>query len=333
MKLNTIVPPILKDQIQDTLDHLDKLPQDERRTNNFNKLIQAWLSRHPVTIQYQGLYGEKPELRTVETYFIEPSARNRANYVIGYCRQRKSICTFIMDRIIGDIKIENDVYEIPPDFTIYDYLGSSWGGFADEKVETVKLRFSKRISHAIKETLFHQSQLTEMQADGSVLMTLKVNNTGDFHAWIMSWGKDVEVLEPQALRNHMLDVIRSLADIYGAKGILNKPERCAGNLPEMKPIEITDAQWERISPLLPPQPKTGRRRTDDRLVINGILCVFESNFRWNNIPRKYGAYSTCFERFKTWKLQGVWAKICETLTSSELNNVETYWNTILPDSE
>lgn len=272
-------------------------------------------------------------MRTVEPYFIEPSARNRANYIIGYCRQRKSICTFTIDRIVGDVKIEPDVYEIPADFNIIDYLGSSWGAFADKEIETVKLRFSKRISHAIKETLFHQSQMNEMQEDGSLIMTLKVNNTGDFHAWIMSWGKDVEILEPQKLRNQMLDVIRSLAEMYGIKEILKNPSSSAGHVPEMKSSEITDAQWQRISPLSPPQPKTGRRRTDDRMVINGILCVFESNFRWNKIPRKYGAYSTCFERFKAWKQQGVWAKICETLTSSELNNVETYWNTILRDSE
>jgi predicted DNA-binding transcriptional regulator YafY len=214
MKLNAIVPPILKKQIQNTIDHLERQPRDERKINNFDKLIKAWLSGNRVTVRYQELYGQKPLKYTIEPYFIEPSARNRANYVIAYCRENKSICTFIIDRIVGEVKIEAETFEIPEHFNIDKYLASAWGAFADQKVEGIKLRFSKRISLAIKETSFHPSQVTELQGDGSLIMKLKVNNTGDFHAWIMSWGKDVEVLEPEALKNEMKDVIRTLADVY-----------------------------------------------------------------------------------------------------------------------
>jgi predicted DNA-binding transcriptional regulator YafY len=217
MKLNTIVPPFLKSQIQKTIDHLERLPRDERKTANFDKLIQAWLSRHPVTIQYQRIYGEQPCEITIEPYFLEPSARNRANYVIGFYRQKKTINTFIIDRILGEVKIEKETYEIPSDFDIDEYLSSAWGAFADQKIETVKLLFSKRISQAMKETRFHTSEIMEMQKDGSLLVTLKIHNTGDFHAWIMSWGKDIEVLEPESLRNRMIDTVRTLAKIYDLK--------------------------------------------------------------------------------------------------------------------
>jgi predicted DNA-binding transcriptional regulator YafY len=219
MKLNAIVPQFLKRQIQNTIDHLEKHPRDEKKISNFDKLVQAWLSGHIVTIQYQELYGEKPLNYTVAPYYIEPSARNRANYVIGYCREREAIGTFIIDRILGEVKIEAETFEIPEGFNIDRYLGSAWGAFADQNVEVIKLRFSKRIGQAVRETSFHPSQVTEMQRDGSLLMTLKVNNTGDFHAWIMSWGKNVEVLEPEALRDEMIDVVRSLADTYNIKEI------------------------------------------------------------------------------------------------------------------
>jgi predicted DNA-binding transcriptional regulator YafY len=219
MKLNNIVPSFLKRRIQNTIDHLEKQPRDEKKIRNFDKLVQAWLSGHIVTIKYQELYGEKPLNYTIAPYFIEPSARNRANYVIGYCREKKSIGTFIIDRILGESKIEKETFEIPESFNIDRYLDSAWGAFADQNVEVIKLRFSKRISQAIRETSFHTSQVTEMQGDGSLLMTLKVNNTGDFHAWIMSWGKDVEALEPETLRNQIIDVVRSLADIYNINEI------------------------------------------------------------------------------------------------------------------
>jgi transposase len=37
--------------------------------------------------------------------------------------------------------------------------------------------------------------------------------------------------------------------------------------------ELSDEQWEFIKPHLPPQPITGRKRADDRKVLNGILFV------------------------------------------------------------
>jgi predicted DNA-binding transcriptional regulator YafY len=306
MKLNTIVPPFLKSQIQNTIDHLEKLPRDERKTNNFDKLIQAWLSRHAVTIQYQEIYGKQPYETTIEPYFLEPSARNRANYVIGYCREKNVIKTFIIDRILGEVKIEKETYEIPSNFNIDDYLISAWGAFADQKVETIKLRFSQRISQALKETRFHSSEIMEMQKDGSLLVTLKINNTGDFHAWIMSWGKDVEVIEPESLRNQMTDVVRSLAKIYDLGEMAqNKKDTSLAS----KPYEITDTQWKLIESILPPRPRTGRRRADDRKTINGILGVLKAGIKWHEISRRYGAYSTCHARLKLWKRQGIWDQI------------------------
>lgn len=313
MKLNTIVPPFLKNQIKNTIEHLESLPRDERKLNNFDQLIQAWLTRHPVTVRYQDIYGDKPLERTIEPYFIEPVARNRSNYLIGYCRFKKKISTFKIDRIIGDVKIEPETFEIPADFNIDEYLRSAWGTYADKRVETVKLRFSKRISRAIMETKFHQSQTTEMQPNGSLIMTLKVHNTGDFQAWVLGWGRDVEVLEPKVLRNQMTHDIQTLYSMYNVDKETADNQNVSTEHHNGHTPDITDRQWELIAPLLPPQPRTGRPRADDRQTLNGILQVLNSGLRWSEVPRQFGAPSTCFTRLKAWQKRGVWDNIREIL--------------------
>lgn len=315
MKLNTIVPPFLKNHIQNTIEHLERIPRDERKLNNFNRLIQAWLTRHPVTIKYQELFGKEPVVRTIEPYFIEPAARNRANYVIGYCRARQRISTFKIDRIIGDVRMEAETYEIPADFNIDKYLGSAWGTYAAKKVETIKLLFSRRISRAILQTTFHPSQTTEMRPDGRVLMTLKVFNTGDFQAWVLGWGRDVEVLEPKVLRNQMAHDIQTLNNMYSVDSEAADTPNAGSDLHNGHNPEITDRQWKLIAPLLPPRPRTGRPRVDDRQTLNGILHVLVSGARWNDLPRQYGAPSTCFTRLKAWQKQGVWVNINKILAS------------------
>jgi transposase len=48
--------------------------------------------------------------------------------------------------------------------------------------------------------------------------------------------------------------------------------------------ELSDEQWKFIRPHLPPQPITGRKRADDRKVINGILFVLITGCRWGDMP-------------------------------------------------
>lgn len=64
----------------------------------------------------------------------------------------------------------------------------------------------------------------------------------------------------------------------------------------MKFEELSDGQWEFIEPLLPPQPRTGRPRADDRRTINGILYVLITGCKWEDMPRKYGAPVNCLEK-------------------------------------
>jgi len=41
----------------------------------------------------------------------------------------------------------------------------------------------------------------------------------------------------------------------------------------MQFIELTDGQWNSLHPFLSPQPRVGKKRADDRRIINGILFV------------------------------------------------------------
>lgn len=46
---------------------------------------------------------------------------------------------------------------------------------------------------------------------------------------------------------------------------------------------LTEAQFERLSPLLPSDTR-GKARVDDRRVISGIIHVLKSGCRWKDAP-------------------------------------------------
>src|SRR5689334_5902251 len=69
--------------------------------------------------------------------------------------------------------------------------------------------------------------------------------------------------------------------------------------------ELSDAQWARLEPLLPPEkPDTGRPNHDHRQILNGMLWVLNSGAPWRDLPRRYGPVGTVSSRFYRWRQSG-----------------------------
>ena len=78
--------------------------------------------------------------------------------------------------------------------------------------------------------------------------------------------------------------------------------------------ELTDEQWERLQPLLPPQkPTTGRPGNDLRTMLNGILWITRTGAPWRDLPERYGSWKTVSSRFYRWRQAGVWDRILQEL--------------------
>jgi transposase len=78
--------------------------------------------------------------------------------------------------------------------------------------------------------------------------------------------------------------------------------------------DLTNQQWQRLKPLLPPQkPQTGRPNQDHRTIVNGILWIDRTGAPWRDLPEGYGSWSTIASRFYRWRQAGIWQRILETL--------------------
>ena len=83
----------------------------------------------------------------------------------------------------------------------------------------------------------------------------------------------------------------------------------ASILSPMRTSEITNEQWERLEPLLPPRRMRGRPRADDRRTLNGILYVLRTGCCWEDVPREYGSSTTCWRKLRAWEEDGTWEGI------------------------
>src|SRR5579875_3563257 len=97
---------------------------------------------------------------------------------------------------------------------------------------------------------------------------------------------------------------------------------------------LTDAQWEKIRPLLPkrpPRPRGGRPPADDRKVLEGILWILRSGARWQDLPEQFGSASTCWRRLRDWEEQEVWLAIWRTFLGELNERQQLKWSESLLD--
>lgn len=77
--------------------------------------------------------------------------------------------------------------------------------------------------------------------------------------------------------------------------------------------ELTDAEWARIAPLLPPVETKGTYYQPHRQILNGMLYRLCTGCGWRDLPERYGPWSTVASRLRRWTREGLWDRILAAL--------------------
>lgn len=77
--------------------------------------------------------------------------------------------------------------------------------------------------------------------------------------------------------------------------------------------DLTDTQWERLEPLLPPISRMGRPPRDRRQVFDGIWWRARTGSPWRDVPERYGPWETAYTVFRRWQIDGTWPRILKKL--------------------
>lgn len=82
----------------------------------------------------------------------------------------------------------------------------------------------------------------------------------------------------------------------------------------MKRHELTDPQWELLTPFFPPRPrKRGGQWKDDRTMLNAIFWRLNTGAPWRDLPERYGPHQTVHDRFTALRKSGLLDRILQTL--------------------
>ncbi|MDQ3448028.1 MAG: transcriptional regulator [Chloroflexota bacterium] len=216
VKLAEVLPPVLSEHIQSTVDAVSQIPRNDRFTRVFRTLTEAWAHRRVVEIVYDSsAYDAKRKKRRtrVRPYVIEPSALTHALYLIGWDEERQARRTFKVERIL-EASLTPRRFEPEPGASPARDLLRAWDVISDEDPVDVVIRFEPSVARRAAETRWHPSQEIESLPDGSLRWSGRVAGLREIRIWILGWGADAEVLQPAELRREVAEELRRAARRY-----------------------------------------------------------------------------------------------------------------------
>jgi len=95
------------------------------------------------------------------------------------------------------------------------------------------------------------------------------------------------------------------------------------NTRQSYPSDLTDAEWQKIEPLIPkPKSNRGRKRKHSiREILNAIFYIVRAGCAWRMLPHDLPPWKTVYHYFRLWRKGGTWAYINATLRT-ELREAE-----------
>jgi proteasome accessory factor B len=134
---------------------------------------------------------------------------NASWYAVAYCRLRQSVRIFKLDRVIQTRMLDSH-FALPLDFSLDEYFAQSWGIVVDsnQKPKEVKLLFSPKVANEVIKYRYHPSQQNRWVDHGWLEVNFKIAAVTEMKNWVLSWGEDVLVIEPEELRQELVQLLK-----------------------------------------------------------------------------------------------------------------------------
>jgi proteasome accessory factor B len=177
-------------------------------------LTRAVFQRFTVRILHRAVHHKQAIEREVNPYKLWYV--NNGLYLVGHDHREDDLRTFAVERI-QSARLTNQRFEIPPDFNFEEFKKTAFNMIWGEPQE-VKIRFSPSQAPYIRERTWHPSQQIETECDGSIILTLRIADLDEVKRWLIGFGAEAGVLEPEELRKDISSECAKLAGRAQGRG-------------------------------------------------------------------------------------------------------------------
>ena len=175
-------------------------------TDYLDSIMDAMQRNVELEIDYQRYERDQEEHQ--QTFHIQPYALkvyNRRWYLLGYLKEHDGLRNIALDRILN-LKVLKTNFDLPADFDARRYYANVVGIFVNDDLppQKVIIRVYGVQAEYLRSTPLHKSQKESHYKRGEFSeFTCKLSITPELISQLLSMGSQVEVLEPEELREGM----------------------------------------------------------------------------------------------------------------------------------
>jgi len=196
--------------------------------------------RRAIELRYCSLKASEPSTYEVHPYGL--TYHRGALYLVGLLVAPNEIRHWKVNRIEG-IELTDHSFDMPKDFSLQEHLAGSFGIYQGDGDYHVRVHFSPVVARYVSEASWHASQKLHPQRDGSLIAEFDLDSLEEIQRWLLSFGKHAKVLEPEELRERMLEEIKEMVSIYSGTTTVPSKLRQASRRPHI-PFTVPDLMAE-----------------------------------------------------------------------------------------
>jgi predicted DNA-binding transcriptional regulator YafY len=205
---------VLPEQLRDDVRYLQQnirlvAPAHPDEHDTLQKLRRAILDRTRVRFSYHAHYRRNqesaPTLRDADPYAL--LYLHTSWHLVAFCHLRQDQRVFKLERMEG-LELLTTTFQRPKDHTPRQRQERDIS-----RNLTVQALFPLRLARWVRESLPYYTTASE-ETETGLQVTLRVRQIDDVLPWLLSWGGQVQILEPAELRERLCREAEAMLRMY-----------------------------------------------------------------------------------------------------------------------
>ena len=191
---------------------------NDKICNNVDKINQAIRDKRKIGFKYFDYDLNKKKKYRERLRICTPYTMvwcNELYYLVAkYDKYPDTLTNFRVDRMENVVVAEVAGEPKPKDFSLYDYLKSSFSMFSGQE-ESVTLRFANELVNPIIDRFGTDIMIFPYDKDSFIVHTdIKTEQPAPFFGWLFQFGDRAEIITPISLREEFQKMLRKVSELY-----------------------------------------------------------------------------------------------------------------------
>ena len=197
-------------ECQDMKDKIlfEEIPSSQKYISD---IIQAIRDRRAITYQYQSHFSSEPHEVMVEPYCLKLFKQRW--YLLARVPEYDELRIYALERMSNLVQTSCK-YKIPKDFNAEDYFYQYYGINTSGNPQIVRIKAIPLEAKYLRSLPLHPSQIEIRTTPEYSIFSMYLSPTWDFKQELLSRADQIEVLEPDSLREWMSDMIQKMSEKY-----------------------------------------------------------------------------------------------------------------------